>query len=139
MSAPVDVAGLVGELRLAFATASNDDDTKAGSVERKRHVARLNAMLEAADALTAQAAEIADERLRATVFERQYRQACIDHATAMAEIKRLRGAIAECADYFDRFADADCDQDGFIPNEEMRMASMLAPLLPTPPKEDGHD
>lgn len=47
--------------------------------------------------------------LRAETFERQYRQACQDHATAMAEIERLleqlrdqrcpvdvRGTIREC-------------------------------------------
>jgi hypothetical protein len=30
-------------------------------------------------------------------------------------------AMNEAAEYFDDLADADCDQDGFIPNREMRL------------------
>lgn len=32
-------------------------------------------------------------------------------------------ALCECEEYFDNKADADCDQDGFIPNKEMRILS----------------
>lgn len=31
--------------------------------------------------------------------------------------------LHECEDYFDNRADADCDQDGLIPNEEMKILS----------------
>lgn len=37
--------------------------------------------------------ELADERLRSTVFERQYRQACSDHASVMAELDNLRTCL----------------------------------------------
>lgn len=33
-------------------------------------------------------------KARATTFERQYRQACSDHVTAMVEIEQLRAACA---------------------------------------------
>lgn len=33
----------------------------------------------------------------------------------------LLSALMECEAYFDQRADADCDQDGFIPNEEMKL------------------
>jgi hypothetical protein len=35
-------------------------------------------------------------------------------------ITHLTNVLADCEDYFDRRSDADCDQDGFIPNDEMR-------------------
>jgi len=41
---------------------------------------------------------------------------------------KLLGALADCYDYFDSRADADCDQDGFAPNEEMKMLSALKEL-----------
>jgi len=34
-------------------------------------------------------------------------------------------ALNECAEYFERFSDADYDQDGFVPNKEMEMLSMI--------------
>lgn len=34
-------------------------------------------------------------------------------------IRVLRCQMMDVADYLDQIADADCDQDGFIPNEEM--------------------
>lgn len=39
-------------------------------------------------------AEIERARLRSDTFERQYRQACQDHATAIDEIRRLRAALS---------------------------------------------
>jgi len=36
-------------------------------------------------------------------------------------------------DYLDQRADADCDQDGYIPNEEMRMLGELDALLAQSP------
>lgn len=38
-------------------------------------------------------------------------------------------ALLQCEDYFDNRADADCDQDGFIPNEEMRLLSAVREAL----------
>lgn len=34
-------------------------------------------------------------------------------------------ALEQCEEYFDNRADADCDQDGFIPNKEMRLLSVV--------------
>lgn len=51
----IDHAHLVARLRAAFVTASNDDMSKPGTPERERHVARLAAMDDAADALSAPA------------------------------------------------------------------------------------
>lgn len=34
-------------------------------------------------------------------------------------------ALTECEEYFDNRADADCDQDGFIPNKEMRLLAVV--------------
>jgi len=46
--------------------------------------------------------------------------------TSLAEDNaKLRGMVEEvleeCEDYFDNRADADCDQDGFVPNKEMSL------------------
>lgn len=38
-------------------------------------------------------------------------------------------ALEECEAYFDNRADADCDQDGFIPNEEMKLLSKVQSAL----------
>lgn len=46
--------------------------------------------------------------LRAETFERQYRQACQDHATAMAEIVRLRAVMQEVSDEME----TECMRDG---------------------------
>lgn len=37
----------------------------------------------------------------------------------------LLEALSECEEYFDNRADADCDQDGFIPNKEMRLLDVV--------------
>lgn len=37
----------------------------------------------------------------------------------------LHYALHEAREYFDNRADADCDQDGYIPNEEMRLLSLV--------------
>lgn len=34
-------------------------------------------------------------------------------------------ALTECEEYFDNRADADCDQDSFVPNKEMRLLSAV--------------
>lgn len=50
-------------------------------------------------------------------------------------------ALTECEEYFDNRADADCDQDGFIPNKEMRLLSVVrtarAALSSTPAADAG--
>lgn len=38
-------------------------------------------------------------------------------------------ALRECEEYFDQRADADCDQDGFIPNEEMKLLQVVRDAL----------
>ena len=37
--------------------------------------------------------------------------------------------LLECEEYFDQRADADCDQDGYIPNEEMTMLQKVRDAL----------
>lgn len=46
-----------------------------------------------------------------------------------SQIARLRDALDECEDYFDNRADADCDQDGYIPNEEMKLLTLVRGAL----------
>jgi len=50
-------------------------------------------------------------------------------------------ALTECEEHFDNRADADCDQDGFIPNKEMRLLSVVrtarAALSSTPAADAG--
>lgn len=46
-----------------------------------------------------------------------------------AENEKLRAELAECEDYFDNRADADCDQDGYIPNEEMKRLTSVREAL----------
>lgn len=38
-----------------------------------------------------------------------------------ADLVAVRDALIVAEEYFDNRADADCDQDGYIPNEEMRL------------------
>lgn len=38
-------------------------------------------------------------------------------------------ALQECEDYFDQRSDADCDQDGYIPNEEMKLLQVVREAL----------
>jgi len=49
-----------------------------------------------------------------------------------AGILRLREALEECEEFFDNRADADCDQDGFIPNDEMKMLRVVRDALGKP-------
>lgn len=44
-------------------------------------------------------------------------------------LSEAREALSECEEYFDNRADADCDQDGFIPNKEMRLLSVVRTAL----------
>lgn len=52
-----------------------------------------------------------------------------DIAALMNEIQELKYVLADCADYFDNRADADCDQDGFIPNAEMILLMAIKEVL----------
>lgn len=52
-------------------------------------------------------------------------------AKAEAKLETMASALAECEDYFDNRADADCDQDGFIPNKEMRLLTVVREALRT--------
>lgn len=38
-----------------------------------------------------------------------------------SRIATLESTLTECREYFEERADADCDQDGFIPNMEMKI------------------
>lgn len=51
---------------------------------------------------------------------------------AYQRIKELESALNQCREYFEERADADCDQDGFIPNEEMRMVTEIDEALHGP-------
>ncbi|MBN7804862.1 hypothetical protein JZX86_05725 [Agrobacterium rosae] len=44
-------------------------------------------------------------------------------------VAALIAVLVECENYFDGRADADCDQDGFIPNEEMRLLTEVREAL----------
>jgi hypothetical protein len=46
-----------------------------------------------------------------------------------AEIAKLRDVLDECKDYFDNRADADHDETGFVPNEEMKLLSIVRSAL----------
>lgn len=41
----------------------------------------------------------------------------------------LVGALQECEEYFDDRADADYDQDGYIPNKEMQLLMTVKAAL----------
>ena len=51
------------------------------------------------------------------------RSEALANAKLVVAIPDLLSALLECEAYFDNRADADCDQDGFIPNEEMKLLS----------------
>lgn len=53
-------------------------------------------------------------------------------AKEIALVKRVAALIAvlvDCEDYFDQRSDADCDQDGFVPNDEMKMLTAVREAL----------
>lgn len=58
-----------------------------------------------------------------------------DAHNAKADANRVqpRGDLIEalqaCEEYFDNRADADCDQDGYIPNEEMKLLTLVRDAL----------
>lgn len=54
-----------------------------------------------------------------------YRVRLEDMAGELCQAERrheqLKNLLLEVLDYLDGRADCDCDQDGFVPNEEMRL------------------
>ncbi|MGR9384879.1 hypothetical protein [Rhizobium leguminosarum] len=50
-------------------------------------------------------------------------------AHLIAAAPTMLEALQECEEYFDNRADADCDQDGFIPNEEMKLLAVVRDAL----------
>jgi regulator of sigma D len=51
---------------------------------------------------------------------------------AYQQIAKLEAALNECVEYFDDRADADCDQDGYIPNDAMKMLCNINEALHGP-------
>ncbi|MGO4316673.1 hypothetical protein [Agrobacterium sp. MCAB5] len=51
-------------------------------------------------------------------------------------IADLIAVLVDCEDYFDGRADADCDQDGFIPNDEMRLLTAVREALHSEPSAE---
>lgn len=49
--------------------------------------------------------------------------------TAEQIIAEMAEVLEECEDYFDNRSDADCDQDGFIPNKEMILLDRVTKAL----------
>ena len=47
----------------------------------------------------------------------------------VATNKRLMEAVDECREWFLERADADCDQDGQIPNAELRMVGLIDHII----------
>jgi hypothetical protein len=43
----------------------------------------------------------------------------------LAAAPDMLDALEQCAEYFDKFADADHDQDVFVPNEAMQMLTLV--------------
>jgi DNA repair exonuclease SbcCD ATPase subunit len=46
-----------------------------------------------------------------------------------SRIEKLEALLEELEDWFDDRADADCDQDGYIPNQEMLMLQSIRECL----------
>lgn len=61
-------------------------------------------------------------------FENHERES-MANAALLAAAPDLLEALHECEDYFDNRADADCDQDGYIPNEEMKLLQVVREAL----------
>jgi hypothetical protein len=49
----------------------------------------------------------------------------IANARLISAAPDMLDALEQCAEYFDKFADADHDQDGFVPNEAMQMLTLV--------------
>lgn len=53
---------------------------------------------------------------------------CAD-ARLIATSPEMFDVLTQCEDYFDNRADADMDQNGYLPNEEMRMLAAIREVL----------
>jgi hypothetical protein len=53
------------------------------------------------------------------------REELIANARLISAAPDMLDALEQCAEYFDKFADADHDQDGFVPNEAMQMLTLV--------------
>lgn len=51
------------------------------------------------------------------------------NARLIAVAPEMYYMLCELDEYLDKRADADCDQDGYIPNEEMRLLSQVREIL----------
>lgn len=51
------------------------------------------------------------------------------NARLIAAAPDLIEALEQCDEYFDNRADADCDQDGYIPNKEMQLLTVVRDAL----------
>jgi len=45
--------------------------------------------------------------------------------SGLPDVSDIIEVLHQCEDYFDNRADADCDQDGFVPNKEMTLLSVV--------------
>lgn len=54
------------------------------------------------------------------------------------QVANLTAALVECEIYLETRADADCDQDGFIPNEEMRLLVEVKEVLSHHRRAESH-
>jgi hypothetical protein len=80
--------------------------------------------------------QVFDANKKAVLSERRAVEATRQRDEALDALKASeeRGLAAvevleQCEAYFDNRADADCDQDGFIPNKEMRLLSVVRTAL----------
>lgn len=44
-------------------------------------------------------------------------------------LKEVISVLEDLRDYFDSYSEVDCDQDGYIPNEEMRKLILISEIL----------
>lgn len=65
------------------------------------------------------------------------RSECARTSALEAQLAGAKEALVECEEYFDNRADADCDQDGFIPNKEMLLLTTVREALASAPASAG--
>ncbi len=51
------------------------------------------------------------------------------NAKLIASAPELLGVLLDCLEYFEDLEDADHDQDGFVPNKEMRTAIIIKDVI----------
>ena len=57
------------------------------------------------------------------------RDELIANAHLLAAAPDMLDVLEQCAEYFDKFADADHDQDGFVANEAMQMLTLVMNVI----------